>query len=96
MAKLRYVEEREETVGRDESHTWTKIVQHERWAETRTVWGGRVRFRLPADAESTALSARPARYWELEIKAGDYETRFFLPVYRRSADPVRPRAAARG
>ena len=43
---------------------------------------------LPDDPEyTTLLSERPARFWELEIKAEtkgvDYESRFLLPIYAR-------------
>ena len=43
---------------------------------------------LPDEQELTAtLSQRPARFWELEVKADtpgvDYHSRFLLPVYAR-------------
>jgi hypothetical protein len=41
---------------------------------------------LPNEADlTTALSQRPARFWELEVRADtpgvDYHSRFLLPVY---------------
>lgn len=45
-----------------------------------------VRFVLPPDCPGTALSARPARYWEVVIRPADvdsaYAARVLIPVYR--------------
>jgi hypothetical protein len=43
---------------------------------------------LPNDAElSTQLNGRPAKFWELEVKAKtpgvDYHERFLLPIYAK-------------
>ena len=45
-------------------------------------------WQLPEDSEfTTQLSVRPAKFWELEIKAEtpgvDYESRFLLPIYAK-------------
>lgn len=85
-ATLRHVEEREEvreSVGERE----TRTTSYELWRETRTVAPGApvVTFAVPAGAPGTALSAHPARYWELELHADlpgvDYRGRFLVPVY---------------
>lgn len=94
---LRCVEERYETrqVGRNRR---TEVVADQLYAETKTEPAhsadsqGRMQlpisFSLPEDSSySTALSERPATYWELVISAEtpgiDYGASFLVPVYAR-------------
>ena len=47
-----------------------------------------VEWPLPTQGQwTTTLSERPARFWELEVKADtpgvDYHSRFLLPIYVR-------------
>jgi hypothetical protein len=89
---LRHVEEVLETTGsgsRRETRTVSYQVCEMRKELPIHAWDGRplsLEFDLPADAPETCLSGRPARYWELEIRAStpgiDYSARFLLPVYR--------------
>lgn len=72
-----------------------KVVCHQVWADSHELppgeWSeGReplIRFELPQGDHGTRLSARPPRYWELEVKADtpglDYSATFLVPVYER-------------
>lgn len=87
-AVLRCVQERYEMrgTGKDRSRT---IVAYELWSDCQRgefrrgefVW----RFALPEGVPGTALSERPPRYWELELKIEtpglDYAGTFLVPVY---------------
>ena len=85
-ATLRCVEERFETrgSGRDRSR---ESVCYEVYRDERVVSPGerRVAFEIPEGAPTTALAARPPRYWELELHAEtpgvDFGARFLVPVY---------------
>ena len=93
--ELRCVQERiEET---DES---TKVAGYSLHGETTRVPAtpvgpGRspaevaVRFLIPAEAPGTALSARPARYWELVVRPAEsaslYAARVLVPIYSRAS-----------
>lgn len=95
IAELRCVQERIEST--EES---TKVIGYRLFAEStrvpgasvgtgRTPSGSAVRFLIPADAPGTALSARPARYWELVVRPAEtaslYAARLLVPIYRRSS-----------
>lgn len=71
-----------------------EVACHQLYHENRTLTGSQASsagvwdmvWDLPNEAElSTALSQRPARFWELEVRADtpgvDYHSRFLLPVY---------------
>ena len=87
-AVLRCVQERYEVrrSGKNRQHV---VVAYEVWSATagaeyergEYVW----RFEIPEGLPGTALSERPPRYWELELKietAGvDYAGTFLVPVY---------------
>ncbi|HEX2718998.1 MAG TPA: hypothetical protein VHM67_15120 [Gemmatimonadaceae bacterium] len=91
-ATLRCIQERYETrdSGDDRSR---EVVYYALWSETLQVEPSRrgdfeMRFELPADAPSSELSTRPARFWELELASGDipgadYSATFLIPVYAR-------------
>ena len=90
---LRCVQERYETRGSGRNRS-TQVICYALWSATmvaeRTRDGGfDFSFDLPADARSSALSERPARYWELAVSSEDvpgvdYAASFYLPVYARS------------
>jgi len=100
-ATLRCVVERwVDRPGTDDAGELASRRQVERqvaWSETRPVpfvHGSRlpIRFELPAPggaAVGTALSGRPPRYWELELRARlpglDYGALFLVPVYEEEA-----------
>ena len=87
-ALLRCVQERYETHGTGKNRS-TVVVAYELWSATRTaeyrrgefVW----RFELPETVPGTALSERPPRYWEIELKIAvpgvDYAGTFLIPIY---------------
>lgn len=89
-ATLRCVQERYETRSDGRERT-LEVVCYALWSATRTVEKNRkgffeFAFDLPVTAPSTALSERPARYWELLLASGDvpgvdYSARFLVPVY---------------
>jgi hypothetical protein len=93
---LRFIEEKYETRQRGQERE-SKVVCYQLYHESRTLKGGEAAFSgklslewdLPGDPEFTsALSQRPARFWELEVKADtpgvDYHSSFLLPVYART------------
>lgn len=87
-AVLRCVQERYETRGTGEDRSQA-IVAYEVWSDRQRgefrrgefVW----RFALPAGLPGTALSERPPRYWEVELKVEtpgvDFAGTFLVPVY---------------
>jgi hypothetical protein len=87
-AVLRCVQERYEKPRTGKSRARV-VVAYEVWSTTRTaqfqrgefVW----RFDIPEGLPGTALSERPPRYWELELKVEvpgvDYGGTFLVPVY---------------
>ena len=85
-ATLRCVQERWETreVARERQ---VETAHWELWRESVTVAPGErsARFALPAGAPGTALGARPARWWELELVVAEprveWRARFLVPVY---------------
>jgi hypothetical protein len=88
VAELRCVQERYE-VRRSRKNRQYVVVAYEIWSVTKAaefergeyVW----RFEIPEELPGTALSERPPRYWELELKvetAGvDYAGTFLVPLY---------------
>jgi hypothetical protein len=92
QATLRCVEETYESEPGDES---ASTVCWQLYAERRDVprapvpgstgWRARIEFDLPSVPLGTRLSARPPRYWELQVRApdagDDYAASFLLPVY---------------
>jgi len=97
---LRFVEEKYETRQRGNKKE-SRVVCYQLFHEARTLKGREVapssklslEWDLPDEPEFTSnLSQRPARFWELEVKADtpgvDYHSQFLLPVYSKS----RPRA----
>ncbi len=91
-ATLRCIQERYEQRGSGENRS-TKVVYYELWSRTIEVEPSRrgefeMTFALPPDVPATELSARPARFWELELASGevvgaDYAATFLVPVYGR-------------
>jgi hypothetical protein len=89
-ATLRCVQERYETRGTGENRN-TRVVCYALWSASATIARSRkgtfeIAFDLPADAPSSAVSERPARYWELVLDTGDvpgidYSASFLVPVY---------------
>ena len=92
---LRFIEEKYETRQRGNSKE-SRVVCYQLYHESRTFKGREVsssrslslEWDLPGEPElTTTLSQRPARFWELEVKADtpgvDYHSRFLLPVYPR-------------
>lgn len=93
---LRFIEEKYET-RRSGNRKETKVVCYQLYHESRTLKGREatasgkrtLEWDLPDDLELTsALSLRPARFWELEVKADtpgvDYHSCFLLPIYART------------
>jgi len=93
---LRFIEEKYETYQRGNERE-SRVVCYQLYHESRILHGGEVassdklslEWDLPDDVDmTTTLSQRPARFWELEVKADtpgvDYHSRFLLPVYARS------------
>ena len=93
---LRFIEEHYEYRGYGQNRS-KEIVCYQLFHEARTLQGrdmasfaGKLSLEwdLPDEPEwTTTLSQRPARFWELEVKAEtpgvDYHSRFLLPVYAR-------------
>ena len=90
---LRCIEEKYEIHQRGQDRE-SKVVCYQIYHEARTLKGREVsasgklslEWDLPDDPEFTStLSQRPARFWELEVKADtpgvDYHSCFLLPVY---------------
>jgi len=92
---LRFIEEQYETRGsgknRRQEVRCYQLYHEDRALEDREVTSSgklSLEWDLPEDPELTStLSQRPARFWELEVKADtpgvDYHSRFLLPVYAR-------------
>jgi len=92
---LRFIEEQYETRGSGRNKE-SRVVCYQLYHEERILKGREVassgklslEWGLPKEPEMTStLSQRPARFWELEVKADtpgvDYHSRFLLPVYAR-------------
>ena len=89
-ATLRCVQERYETRGTGDNRS-TRVVCYALWSTSATIPRSRkgtfdIAFDLPADAPGSALSERPARFWELALDTGDvpgvdYSASFLVPVY---------------
>ena len=89
-ATLQCVQERYETRGSGKNRS-TQVVCYALWSETKTVERGKrgtfdFSFTPPADAPGSALSERPARFWELvltsdDVPGVDYAATFLVPVY---------------
>ncbi len=90
---LRCIEEKYETRRRGRKRE-SVVVCYQLFHESRTLKGREVapsgklslEWNLPSELELTStMSERPARFWELEVKADttgvDYHSRFLLPVY---------------
>ncbi|MEE8269020.1 MAG: hypothetical protein V3R23_03295 [Nitrospinaceae bacterium] len=90
---LRFIEEQYETRGSGRNKE-SRVVCYQLYHEERILKGREVassgklslEWGLPNEPEMTStLSQRPARFWELEVKADtpgvDYHSRFLLPVY---------------
>ncbi len=90
---LRFIEEQYETRGSGKNRR-QEVVCYQLYHENRTLTGSQIfsantmpmEWDLPNEADlTTALSQRPARFWELEVRADtpgvDYHSRFLLPVY---------------
>ena len=95
LLNLRFIEETYETRQRGNGNA-PRVVCYQLFHEARTLQGREVapsgklslEWDLPDEPEwTTTLSQRPARFWELEVKADtpgvDYHSRFLLPVYPR-------------
>ena len=93
---LRFIEEQYETRGSGKNRR-QEVICYQLYHEGRTLKGREVassgklslEWDLPDEPELTStLSQRPARFWELEVKADtlgvDYHSRFLLPVYSKS------------
>jgi hypothetical protein len=93
---LRFIEEKYETRQRGNSKE-SRVVCYQLYHEERilkdreVVPSGKLSLEwdLPNEPDMTStLSQRPARFWELEVKADtpgiDYHSRFLLPVYARA------------
>jgi len=93
---LRFIEEKYETRQRGNSKE-SRVVCYQLYHEARILRGREVaasgklslEWNLPHEKDlTTTLSQRPARFWELEVKADtpgvDYHSRFLLPVYARA------------
>lgn len=92
---LRFIEEKYEVRQRGQERE-SRVVCYQLYHEARTLEGREVvssdklslEWNLPNEPNMTStLSQRPARFWELEVKAEtpgvDYHSRFLLPVYAR-------------
>lgn len=89
-ATLRCIQERYETRGSGTNRS-TEVVCYALWSASRVIEKNRqgmyeLTIDIPGDAPPSALSERPARFWELELKSPDvpgvdYSARFLVPVY---------------
>lgn len=89
-ATLRCVQERYETRGTGKDRT-IEVVCYALWSASSVVEKDRkgiftFAFELPEGVPSSALSERPARFWELELQSDDvpgvdYAAKFLIPVY---------------
>lgn len=88
VAVLRCVQERYDMRGGGEDRS-QMVVAYELWSDRQAAtfrWGEFVwRFALPEGVPGTALSERPPRYWELELRVEmpgvDFGGTFLVPVY---------------
>ncbi|MFL5561163.1 MAG: hypothetical protein ACJ79K_06800 [Gemmatimonadaceae bacterium] len=91
-ATLQCVQERYEDRGSGRNRS-RQVICYQLSSETKTVEKSAsgtfdFSFAVPADAPNTALSERPARFWELvltsdDIPGVDYAAKFLVPVYAR-------------
>ncbi len=87
---LRFVQERYESTGNNGAYEVNcyQLYGDERSLEARMSGPKHLRFSLPETEHSTQLSARPPRYWELELRGGargrDFSARFLLPIYEKA------------
>ena len=89
-ALLHCVQERYETTGSGRNRR-TEVACYSLWSTTGSAEKNRnglfeFSFEIPAGLPSSALSERPARFWELtlhsdDVAGVDYSASFFLPVY---------------
>lgn len=89
-ALLRCVQERYETTGTGRNRR-TEVACYALWSTTGSAEKNRnglfeFSFEIPAGLPSSALSERPARFWELTLQSDavagvDYSASFLLPVY---------------
>ncbi len=90
---LRFVEEQYEIRGSGKNRS-QQVVCYQRYHENKTLKGKDIspsgflalEWQLPHEPDlASALSQRPARFWELAVRADtpgvDYHSRFLLPVY---------------
>ena len=92
---LRFIEEKYEIRGSGDNKS-SQVVTYQIYAEEKKIsttpnyqYGSLqipISFDLPTgDQYKTQLSERPAKYWELEVKAQtpgiDYKSSFLLPIY---------------
>lgn len=96
-ARFRFIEERYETRRTGQQRTQV-VVCYERYSDAQELHGSDARklvmggleleFLVPANAETSELRGRPARYWDLELHAEipgpDFKHRFLIPVYGKS------------
>lgn len=88
---LRCIEEEHEVRGRNYVVKYFQLYRDSRKLSANEILGKKlisIEWDLPGEPELTStLSERPARYWELEVKADtpgvDYHSRFLLPIYSR-------------
>lgn len=90
--ELQCVQERYEMRGTGRNRS-RQVVCYTLWSATTTAdrnrdGGFAFHFDVPADAESSALSERPARFWQLvvtsdDVPGVDYKASFLVPVYAR-------------
>jgi len=92
---LRFIEERYEVRGTGKNRR-SEVVCYQKYLDRRKLKAEEIplgpvfemEWPLPDNADYvTRLSERPARFWELEVKAStpgvDYDEQFLLPVYER-------------
>jgi len=99
-AHLHFVEERYERSGTDENSSEV-VGSYELYGDTLELEphlsrnlgtvGLDLEFLIPDDAPSTILRARPASYWELELRAdfpgADLLHRYLIPIYGEQQSP---------
>ena len=94
---LRCVEEHAETYRTSSNSSSTQVRCDQLWADEIVLQQGGalygdfvpLAFKLPEGDLGSRLVERPARYWELEVKADtpglDFAATFLVPVYRRGS-----------
>lgn len=90
---LRHITERYEVRGQGKNRS-ISVVCYETWSSSQELRGVDAErgalpfsFELPVDAPTSAISSRPASFWDLEVRGRaegvDFEQRFLVPVYAR-------------